>query len=116
MLAELREDNGELVKRMRHAHEMIDEQKDVATASLLEVFIDETGTARLVLVRGEPPYTRTVMMIRPVQYAGSGHDDRYRGSSVRVCDTTPAPRILSGSRQERPYRTALDPNVVIRFK
>src|ERR1700736_2120050 len=42
MLAELREDNGELVKRMREAHEMIDEQKDVATASLLEVFIDET--------------------------------------------------------------------------
>jgi starvation-inducible DNA-binding protein len=29
-------------KRMRQAHEMIDEQKDVATASLLEVFIDET--------------------------------------------------------------------------
>jgi starvation-inducible DNA-binding protein len=42
MLAELREDNGELAKRMRQAHEMIDEQKDVATASLLEVFIDET--------------------------------------------------------------------------
>ena len=42
MLAELREDNGELAKRMRLAHEMIDEQKDVATASLLEVFIDET--------------------------------------------------------------------------
>jgi starvation-inducible DNA-binding protein len=42
MLAELRVDNGELAKRMRHDHEMIDEQKDVATASLLEVFIDET--------------------------------------------------------------------------
>jgi starvation-inducible DNA-binding protein len=42
MLAELREDNGELVKRMREAHGMIDEQKDVATASLLEAFIDET--------------------------------------------------------------------------
>jgi starvation-inducible DNA-binding protein len=42
MLAELREDNGALTKRMREAHEMIDEQKDVATASLLEVFIDET--------------------------------------------------------------------------
>jgi starvation-inducible DNA-binding protein len=42
MLAELREDNGELTQRMRQAHEMIDEQKDVATASLLEVFIDET--------------------------------------------------------------------------
>jgi starvation-inducible DNA-binding protein len=42
MLAELREDNGVLTKRMREAHEMIDEHKDVATASLLEVFIDET--------------------------------------------------------------------------
>jgi starvation-inducible DNA-binding protein len=42
MLAELREDNGALAKRMREAHEMVDEQKDVATASLLEVFIDET--------------------------------------------------------------------------
>jgi starvation-inducible DNA-binding protein len=42
MLAELREDNSELTQRMRQAHEMIDEHKDVATASLLEVFIDET--------------------------------------------------------------------------
>jgi starvation-inducible DNA-binding protein len=42
MLAELREDNSMLAKRMREAHEMIDEHKDVATASLLEVFIDET--------------------------------------------------------------------------
>jgi starvation-inducible DNA-binding protein len=42
MLAELREDNGDLAKRMREAHGMIDEQKDVATASLIEVFIDET--------------------------------------------------------------------------
>ena len=32
MLSELREDNGELAKRMREAHNMIDEQKDVATA------------------------------------------------------------------------------------
>ncbi len=42
MLAELREDNGALAKRMREAHGMIDEKDDVATASLLEVFIDET--------------------------------------------------------------------------
>jgi starvation-inducible DNA-binding protein len=41
MLAELREDNATLVKRMREAHEMIDEQNDVATTSLIEVFIDE---------------------------------------------------------------------------
>ena len=42
MLAELREDNGALAQRLREAHGMIDEQRDVATASLLEVFIDET--------------------------------------------------------------------------
>ena len=42
MLAELREDNGTLAKRMREAHEMIEEGKDIATSSILEVFIDET--------------------------------------------------------------------------
>src|SRR5580692_4861322 len=42
MLAELREDNGVLAQRLREAHGMTDEHNDVATASLLEVFIDET--------------------------------------------------------------------------
>ncbi len=42
MLAELREDNGDLARRMREAHGMIAEQNDVATTSLLEVYIDET--------------------------------------------------------------------------
>ena len=42
MLAELREDNGDLARRLREAHGMIDEADDVATASILEVFIDET--------------------------------------------------------------------------
>ena len=42
MLAELREDNGMLAKRLREAHGMIEEHSDVATASLLETFIDET--------------------------------------------------------------------------
>ena len=41
MLAELREDNGALAKRLREAHGMADEHNDVATASLLEGFIDE---------------------------------------------------------------------------
>jgi hypothetical protein len=45
MLAELREDNGVLAKRLRESHGMIDEHNDVATASLLEVFIDETERA-----------------------------------------------------------------------
>jgi starvation-inducible DNA-binding protein len=42
MLAELQEDNGALAKRMREAHGMINDQHDVASASILETFIDET--------------------------------------------------------------------------
>jgi len=41
MLAELREDNGRLADRMREAHDLCDDHRDVATASLLEVWIDE---------------------------------------------------------------------------
>jgi starvation-inducible DNA-binding protein len=42
MLAELREDNRMLLASMREAHDLCDEENDVATASLLEVWIDET--------------------------------------------------------------------------
>ncbi|HTQ01520.1 MAG TPA: DNA starvation/stationary phase protection protein [Casimicrobiaceae bacterium] len=41
MLAELREDNARLADRMRETHELCDDHGDVATASLLEVWIDE---------------------------------------------------------------------------
>jgi starvation-inducible DNA-binding protein len=41
MLAELREDNQQLVSRMRQTHNVCDEHGDVATASLIEVWIDE---------------------------------------------------------------------------
>jgi starvation-inducible DNA-binding protein len=41
MLAELREDNRQLVVRLRQAHELCDEHGDVASASLLENWIDE---------------------------------------------------------------------------
>ena len=42
MLAELREDNNALAHRLREAHEVCDEHRDIATASLIEVWIDET--------------------------------------------------------------------------
>ncbi len=42
MLAELRGDNADLASRLRAAHETCDEYRDVATASLIEVWIDET--------------------------------------------------------------------------
>src|SRR5246500_5171130 len=41
MLAELREDNQRLAGYMRATHELCDEYRDVATASLLENWIDE---------------------------------------------------------------------------
>jgi len=42
MLAELREDNITLTKHMRILHELCDEHGDIATASLIENWIDET--------------------------------------------------------------------------
>ena len=42
MLAELRDDNKQLASHMRSLHEVCDEHNDVATASLLENWIDET--------------------------------------------------------------------------
>ncbi len=42
MLAEVREDNKTLAARLREAHNVCDEHRDIATASLIEVWIDET--------------------------------------------------------------------------
>jgi len=42
MLAELADDNQTLAARLREAHNVCDEHRDVATASLIEVWIDET--------------------------------------------------------------------------
>ena len=42
MLAELREDNKTLAARLREAHNVCDKHRDIATASLIEVWIDET--------------------------------------------------------------------------
>src|SRR6266581_383669 len=42
IIAELAEDNQTLAARLREAHNVCDEHRDVATASLIEVWIDET--------------------------------------------------------------------------
>jgi starvation-inducible DNA-binding protein len=41
MLAELRDDNKDLTARLRETHDLCGDHRDVATASLLENFIDE---------------------------------------------------------------------------
>jgi starvation-inducible DNA-binding protein len=42
MLAELRDDNKQMAASMREMYSLCDEYEDVATASLLETWIDET--------------------------------------------------------------------------
>lgn len=42
MLLDLIEENRKMTENMRAAHEIADKAEDVATASILEVFIDET--------------------------------------------------------------------------
>jgi starvation-inducible DNA-binding protein len=42
MLAELREDNKALIGRLREIHNVCDEHNDIATASLIENWIDES--------------------------------------------------------------------------
>ena len=42
LLAELRDDNKTLVASLRQAHNVCDEHGDIATASLIEVWVDET--------------------------------------------------------------------------
>jgi starvation-inducible DNA-binding protein len=58
MLAELREDNMQLAARMRETHGLCDEHGDVATASLLETWIDQAERRVWFLFeasrRGEP--------------------------------------------------------------
>ncbi|MGV8985880.1 MAG: Dps family protein [Cypionkella sp.] len=49
MLAELRDDNGNLIERMRSLHALCDEYSDIATASLIETWIDEAEGRRWFL-------------------------------------------------------------------
>jgi len=42
MISELRDDNAQLTRYLRAAHEVCEKYKDVATTSLIEVWIDQT--------------------------------------------------------------------------
>jgi starvation-inducible DNA-binding protein len=42
MLGELQDDNKDLATRLREAHDTCEEHRDIASASLIEVWIDET--------------------------------------------------------------------------
>lgn len=49
MLAELRDDNGDLVTHLRALHELCEEHRDVVTASLIENWLDEAEGRRWFL-------------------------------------------------------------------
>jgi len=55
MLRELMEDNKHVAAAMRKAHKLCDDHEDSGTASLLEVFIDETERRTWFPVRSQPP-------------------------------------------------------------
>jgi len=55
MLAELRDDNRQLAARMRETHGLCDEHGDVASASLLEVWIDEAERRAWFLFEASRP-------------------------------------------------------------
>jgi len=55
MLAELREDNKELAARLREAHNVCEEHHDIATTSLIEVWIDETERRTWFLFEASRP-------------------------------------------------------------
>jgi starvation-inducible DNA-binding protein len=59
MLAELREDNQGLGARLREVHGVVDALRDIATASLIESWIDETERRTWFLFESSRPGDRT---------------------------------------------------------
>ncbi len=55
MLAELRDDNKALGGHLRDVHEVCDEQRDIASASLIENWIDETERRTWFLFEASRP-------------------------------------------------------------
>src|SRR3954453_23101580 len=55
MLAELCEDNKMLAGRLREAHNVCEEHRDIATASLIETWIDETERRTWFLFEASRP-------------------------------------------------------------
>jgi starvation-inducible DNA-binding protein len=55
MLGELCDDNKTLVERLREAHNVCEDHKDIATTSLIEVYIDQTERRTWFLFESSRP-------------------------------------------------------------
>ena len=76
MLAELRGDNMEMATHMRAVHAVCDDHNDVATASLLEVWIDETERRAWFLLKPASPAKPRDRLRVAVQPAGRNRGTR----------------------------------------
>ncbi len=94
MLAELRDDNKELVAKMRETHGLCDEHNDVATASLLEVWIDgpSGGPGSCSRQPAPPSWVESILAIR----------SRTRRSWRRIRAASPSSAFLTTEARSAP--------------
>jgi len=69
MLAELCEDNKTLAAALRGAHDVCDEHRDIASASLIEVWIDETERRTWFLSESSAKAMRRVISVSAIVVA-----------------------------------------------
>ncbi len=72
MLSELHEDEKALTLSMRAVHTLCDDEGDVATASLLENWIDQSQAPQLVLIRDDTRLGIRTGDRPPVRYHSAG--------------------------------------------
>src|SRR5262249_15048929 len=92
MLTELREDNSQLAACMREAHTLCDEHGDVATARLLEVWIDEAERRVWFLFESHPAGLKPQSPFWPAR----GANPLKAGPCGRKMPVTPALSPLGG--------------------
>src|ERR1700740_1042299 len=92
MIAELRKDNEVLTKNMREVHSLCDDAGDVATASLLENWIDETEKRIWFLFECGQHAGTDSRDFRP----GKGRFARRRSDAFAHSAFRPAPQELPG--------------------
>ena len=112
MLAELRDDNKQLVANMRETHDLCDEHRDVATASLIEVWIDEAERRTWFLFEATRVARRVTSLSKCLQDQ-RGHARREpatlrssRTRNRRACCRCPAAAAISSWRIGRARKPA----------
>lgn len=100
MLAELREDNKELAARLHEAHNVCEEHRDIARASLIEVWIDETERRTWFLFEasrcGDATGHEAERHHWPPDRLRSRRMDRKEPGAIRITVTENGPYAVTG--------------------